>query len=159
MKIISILLTRYVQFCEKRKIIAKERRKKYYLNKYGVYCNADKLTYEEMLQSFWRILKIDYDIYNFTSNTSLSELLSPGDYDCEDATFISDIERIFGFVRGEIFKEEPFNNFGELAAIVIKKAKEKKQQQKKSIKETTRTNACSNSKKNPHYWFKSDKQC
>ena len=128
MKIISRLLARYVQFREKHKILRNEKLKKYYQKKYGVYCNADVLTYEEMLHAFWRILKKSsgHDVSEFTSNTSLHELLSPGDYDCADIAFIAELENIFGFTRGEIIKEEPFTNFGDLADLLIKKAKEKK---------------------------------
>ncbi len=131
MKIFGNLLTRYIKFYEKLKIFREERWRKYCLNKYGVYCNADQLTPEEMLQAFWRILEkgSGHDVSNFTSNTSLFEILSPGDYDCADMAFIADLEDIFGFTRDEICKEEPFENFGELAELVIKKAKEKKQRQ------------------------------
>ena len=41
------------------------------------------------------------------------------------------VEDIFGFARDEIFNRKPWHveTFGELADLVIKKAKEKKQRQ------------------------------
>jgi hypothetical protein len=132
-KIFSNLLAKYVQFREKWKILREESIKKYCLNRYGVYCNADKLTNEEMLQVFWKILEKNsgYDVSNFTSNTSLGELFSPRDYDDTDVAFIVSLENIFGFARDEIFDIEPWDlkTFGELADLVIQKAKEKKQRQ------------------------------
>lgn len=139
MKIINKLLTRYIEFRKKLKFLAEESWKKYCLNNYGVYCNADKLTHEEMLQAFWKILEngSGYDVSNFTSNTSLEEPSSQKlDWDdFGDLEFIYLLEDIFGFARHEIFNKKPWcvNTFGELADLVIQRAKEKKQQQEVEI--------------------------
>jgi len=88
---------------------------------YGAYRNANKLTHEEMLQVFWKILKkIGYDVSNFTSNTSLEEPINQKmDWDdFGDVEFVIELEDVFDLSKDEIFHEKHwlvkiFGEFGD----------------------------------------------
>ena len=137
MKLIDNLLSKYAKFREKRRSLAKEidlreeeKKKNYYLSNYGAYKNADKLTHEEILEVFWKILKeAGYDPSKFNSNTSVREpakQLSDWD-DLGSIGFLTVIDRMFDFSNFDITDDEydQVKNFGELADLVIKKAREK----------------------------------
>jgi hypothetical protein len=139
MKLINTLLLKYSKFCEKVKKLGdeaerreEEKTKKYYLDNYGAYHNADKLNQGEMLEVFWKMLKNDgYDVSNFKGSTSVLEPTKQ-DTDWDDlggASFITELEKIFGFSRYDITDEEydRVKTFGEHADLIIKKAKKKKQ--------------------------------
>jgi hypothetical protein len=113
--------------------LIEERWKKYFLDNYGAYRNADKLTHEEMLKVFWKIL-LDrhYDTSNFSGDTPIQEPAKQLDedwYDLGGIFFITKVEETFGFPTQYITDKEceQIKTFGELADLVIKKAKEKKQ--------------------------------
>ncbi|MBU0744260.1 MAG: hypothetical protein KKE11_02680 [Gammaproteobacteria bacterium] len=135
MKFMDNLMLRYARFCEKRKIIAEEKRKKYYLNYYNAYHNPDKLTDKELLEIFWKILKYrGYDVSNFNRNTGV---LEPAKQDTDwndlgNIMFATHIDRMFGFSKQDITDQEyeQLKTFGELADLIIKKAKEKKLKEK-----------------------------
>jgi hypothetical protein len=141
MKIVEKLLLKYHRLREKIKKLgdeaefrAEEKKKKYYLENYGAYHNANDLSREEMLEVFWRVLKNDdYDVSNFNGNTSISEPAKQdgGWNDLDGAGFIAEIERIFDFTNYDITGEKylQIKTFGELADLVIKKAKKKLKQQ------------------------------
>jgi len=141
MKFIDNLLLKYTKFLENMnanakvaEIRAEENQKKYYLGNYGAYHNASELTQKEMLEVFWKMLKNDgYDVSNFGDYTNIRE---PGKQrwdwdDLGEAEFITDIEKMFEFLNGDIAdgKRLQIKTFGELADFIIKKAKEKKQKQ------------------------------
>ena len=74
-----------MRFCKKRKANRDKKRKKYFLDNYGAYGNADELTHEKMLEIFWKMLKKRrYDITNFNSNTRARELAKQNDGDWDD---------------------------------------------------------------------------
>lgn len=107
-----------------------EKLKKYYLDNYGAYHNADELTQGKMLEVFWKILKdYGYDASNFNVNTSMLEPTKQdtGWDDLDSSGFIIEVEKVFGFSRYDITDGEYSNvkTFGELADLIIKKAKEK----------------------------------
>ncbi|HBC71751.1 MAG TPA: hypothetical protein DCZ38_03110 [Coxiellaceae bacterium] len=140
MKFIDNLLLRYAKFRKKMDVAAKEaetreeeRNKKYYLDNYGAYHNADKLSHREMLEVFWRVLKDDYDVSNFNGNTSVREPAKQGiDWDDLGAEgFLIAVYRMFDFSEYDFTDDEydQIKTFGEIADLVIRKAKEKKLKQ------------------------------
>ena len=138
MKFIEDLILKYNKFRERKKITAQEKRihkeeerKKYCLDIYKAYHNADKLSREEILKVFWKLLEdAGYEVSQFDSNTSTYEPAKQS-WDWRDlggVQFAIETEEIFGFSRNDITKEEydHAKTFGELADLVIRKAKEKK---------------------------------
>ncbi len=141
MKLIDSIVSKFTKYREKRSLAAREKKvcteekwKKYCLDNYGVYDNADLLNHQEILNVFWKILKLEsYDTSNFNSNSSVREpakQLSDWD-DLGSGEFLTDIEKIFGFSKKDITDDEysQVKTFGELAELIIKKAKEKKLKQ------------------------------
>jgi hypothetical protein len=132
LKFIDKPLLKYAQHCEKKKIAKEEKWKKHCLDNYGAYHNADELTHEEMLEVFWKVLKNSnscYDTSKFDSNTDISEPLNQSWEwgDLGSMEFFIELERVFGFSYRYITDNEyeQIKTFGELADLMIKKAKEK----------------------------------
>lgn len=113
------------------KVNRDKRWMRYFLNYYGAYHNADELTREEMLEVFWKMLRrVGYDTSSFDSSTGIHE---PGKQldDWEELGgegFIVEIIQMFDILRDDIVKDKDMRvgTFGELADLIIKKAKEKK---------------------------------
>lgn len=136
LKFIDKPLLKYAKYCEKKKAVKKEKWKKHCLDEYGAYHNADELTHKEMLEVFWKVLNNSngcYDTTKFDSNTDIGEPLNQSWEwgDLGHIEFTISLEEVFGFSRNDITDEEytEIKTFGELADLIIKKAKEKKQKQ------------------------------
>jgi hypothetical protein len=134
MKFINQLLLKYNKYREKRRIKQEAAWKQFFLNKYGINydIDKDKLTRQNILEIFWKILKWPkgYDVSNFDGNTSTR---APAKQSWEwddlgDTEFVDDLRRIFGFSKIELTYAEydQVKTFGELADLIIKKANEKK---------------------------------
>ena len=131
MNFISNLKLKYTRLCERWKANRDKKWRKYYLDHYGAYQNADELSHKEMLTIFWKILEYyEYDVSSFSSNTDVHE---PGKQseDWEELggdSFVIIITRMFGLNREDLVSNRDMvvPTFGELADLVIKKAKEKK---------------------------------
>jgi hypothetical protein len=134
MKIIDNLILKYIKFREKMRINRDKRWRKYFLSHYGAYHNADELTHKEMLDVFWKMLKYHgYYASNFNSNTNIED---PGKqfFDWEELGcegFITELTQMFDLLREDLVKDRYIcvKTFGELADLLIKKAKEKKLKQ------------------------------
>ena len=141
MSFIGSLLTKYRKFREQMvadekaaAIREEEQNRKYYLENYGAYHNADQLTQGEMLDVLWRVLKwYDYDASGFSGSTDIAEPAKQdtGWNDLDAGGVVIIIGRIFGFSKMDISdaEYEQCKTFGELADLIIRKAKEKKQKQ------------------------------
>ncbi len=134
MKLIDGLILKYTKFREKMIANRNKRWKKYFLSHYGVYHNADGLTHEKMLGVFWKMLKYHgYYVSTFNGNTNIEE---PGKqfFDWEELGcegFITELTQMFDISREDLVKNKRIyvDTFGELADLIIKKAKEKKLKQ------------------------------
>ena len=128
------LKLKYSRFRERMRTNKDKKWRKYYLDHYGAYHNADQLSRDEMLEVFWKMLKYyGYDVFNFDANTNVH---APGKQlddweELEGEGFIIELTQMFDLKRDDIAGNRVMlaKTFGELADLVIKKAKEKKQKQ------------------------------
>jgi hypothetical protein len=134
MKFVNRLLLQYNKYREIKRVKSEEAWKKLLSNKFDRSCNkdTDKLTHQEVLEIFWKILKVmeGYDVSNFDSNTSTQAPAKQSWVwsDVGEDQFIFYIEKFFGFFNIKITSAEydQVKTFGELADLIIKKANEKK---------------------------------
>jgi hypothetical protein len=134
MKFINQLLLKYYRWHEKRRIKKEEAWKNFFLNEYGINCDIDKdkLTHQDILEIFWKILKgmEGYDVSNFDSNTSTKAPAKQSWVwnDLGEDDFIRYLEKFFEFFNIKITSAEydQVKTFGELADLILKKSKEHK---------------------------------
>jgi hypothetical protein len=127
----------YCAFIKKIKIFMQNKRtkwKKYYLDKYGRYHNANNLNRTEALEIFFKVFKnFGYKGYDLSEETDITMAIRqlPWGWLDADLDIFEELDEIFNLTEKEITNEEysQIKTFGELADLIIKKAKEKKLKQ------------------------------
>jgi hypothetical protein len=127
----------YNAFINKIKIFMKNKQtkwKKYYLDRYGVYHNADNLGRTEILEILFKVFKnFGYKGSDLNEETYIVMAIRqlPWGWLDADLDVIEELDEIFDLSVKEITDKEyaQIKTFGELADLLIKKAKEKKLKQ------------------------------
>lgn len=126
-RLYKILVEKFEIYVQKKNL----KWKKYYLDKYGVYRNADNLNRLEILEILFKIFKnFGYKGPQLNEETNISmaiKRLPWGWFDAED-DIVEELDKVFDFSIDEVTDKEhlPIKTLGKLADLIIKKAKDKK---------------------------------